>query len=67
MQSFNIIIDRGISAPGHVREVVDGINSTYKRLIFHFMENFQIPGSKLFDAQMEVQTATQNTDVILAL
>ena len=31
------------------------------------MENFQIPGSKLFDAQMEVQTATQNTDVILAL
>ena len=30
-QSFNIIIDHGISVPGHKREVVDNLNATYKR------------------------------------
>ena len=29
-KAFNIIIDRGISAPGHGREVVDGLNTTDK-------------------------------------
>ena len=28
LQSCNIIIDRGISAPEHIREVVDGLNAT---------------------------------------
>ena len=31
------------------------------------MANFQLPGRKRFDTQMAVHTATQNTDVILAL
>ena len=37
---FNIIIDHGISAPGYDREVVDGLNATYKRFIFHLMATF---------------------------
>ena len=67
LKSYNIIIDRGISAPGHGRDIVDGLYSKDKRLIFHMVATFQLPGSKRFDTQMEVHTATQNTDVILAL
>ena len=29
-QSFSVIIDRGISAPGHRREVIDDLNSVEK-------------------------------------
>ena len=67
LQSYNIIIYSGISAPGHVREVVDGINATHKKFIFHLMATVQFPCIKLFDAQMVVHTATQNTDMSLAL
>ena len=30
LQSYNIIIERGVSAPGHDKEVVDGLNTTFK-------------------------------------
>ena len=66
-QSFHIIIYCGISAPGHGREVVDGLIATDKIFIFHPVSTFQIPGSKLFDTQMLVHTTKQNTDVSLAL
>ena len=29
-QSYNIVIESGIIAPGHGIEVVDGLNATYK-------------------------------------
>ena len=60
LQSYNIIIDNGISAPGHEREVVYGLNATYKMFIFFLMATVQLPGSKRFNTQMEVHTATQN-------
>ena len=31
-QTYSIIIDRGISAPGHGKEVVDGLNDVDKAL-----------------------------------
>ena len=65
-QSFNIIIERGISAPGHGREVVDGLNDTENSFIFHIMSNFQLSGRQRFDTQIAVYTATQNTDVRFA-
>ena len=65
-QSYKIIIDHGISAPGHGREVVYGMNSTDKNFIFNIMATFQLPGSKRFDTQLAVHTAIQNTDVSLA-
>ena len=34
---FNIIIERGISAQGHYREVLDGINATDKGFILRLM------------------------------
>ena len=33
-QAFSVIINRSISAPGHGREVVDGLNSIEKRFLF---------------------------------
>ena len=36
-QTFNIIIGCDVSAPGHGKEVVDILNFTYKRFIFHLM------------------------------
>ena len=64
-QSYNIIIDRGIGAPGHGREVIYGLKATEKRFIFHLMATVQLPGSKRFDTQMVVHTVTKNTDVSL--
>ena len=49
-QSFNIIIDHGISAPVHGKEVVDGFNSTDKRPIFHLINTLQMPGNGRFDS-----------------
>ena len=42
-QCHSIIIDRGIGAPGHVKEVVDGIDAIYKRYIYQLMSNVQLP------------------------
>ena len=36
-QSFNVTIDRGISAPEHGREAVYGLNYTDKRFIYHLV------------------------------
>ena len=33
-QYYSVIIDRGISAPGHGKEVVDGLNDVNKRYIY---------------------------------
>ena len=65
MQAFNIIIDHGISSPGHDRKVLYGLNATYKRFILHMMYNVQLPGIERFDTQMVVKTATQNSNVSL--
>ena len=35
-QCYSIIIDRGISAPGHGKEFVDGLNAFDKRYIYQF-------------------------------
>ena len=53
-QCYSVIIDRGISAPGHVKEVVGGLNDVDKRYIYiyHLMSNVQIPGSNIFDSQI---------------
>ena len=33
-QTYFMIVDSGISAPGHGKEVVDGLNSVDKRYIY---------------------------------
>ena len=57
-QTYSIIIDRGISAPGHGKEVVDGLNAVDKRYIYQLMSRVQLPGPIRFDSQIEIHTGT---------
>ena len=66
-QCYSIIIDRGISAPGHDKEVAYEINDVDKRYIYQLMSSVQIPGSNVFDSQMQIHTGTQKDDVSLAM
>ena len=65
-QCYSIIIVRGISAPGHVKEVIDGINTVDKCYIYQLMSTVQLPGSNRFDSQMQIHTVTQKYDLSLA-
>ena len=51
-QCYSIIIDRGISAPGNGKEVVDGLNAVDKRYLYQLMSNVQLPGSNCFYSHM---------------
>ena len=63
---YSLIIDRGISAPGHGKEVIDGLNAVDKRYIYQLMSKVQIPESIRFDSQIKIHTGTEKKDVSLA-
>ena len=65
-QCYYIIIDQGISAPGHGKEVVDGLNDVYKCYMYPLMSTVQLPGSKIFDSQIQMHTGPQKYDVRLS-
>ena len=65
-QRHSIIFDRGISAPGHGKEVVDDLNVIDKRYIYKLMSNVQLPVSITFDSQIQIHTGTQKNCVSLA-
>ena len=65
-QCYSIIFDRGISAPGHGKEVVDGLNYVYKRYIYQLMSTVKLPGSNIFDSQIQIHTGTPKYDASLA-
>ena len=65
-QYHSIIIDQGISVPGHGKEVVDGLIAIEKRYIYQLMSNVQHTGSRTFDSQMLMHSCTQKNDVGLA-
>ena len=60
---YFIIIYRGISSPGHGKEVADGLNDVDKRYIYQLMSTVQIPGSNIFDSHIQTHTVTQKDDV----
>ena len=55
-QTYSLIIDWGISPPGHGKEVVDGLNAVDKRYIYQLMSKVQLPGSIRFDSQIKIYT-----------
>ena len=63
---YSIIIDQGISAPGHGKEMVDGLNAVDKSYIYQLMSTVQILGSIRFDSQIQMYTGTEKEDVSLA-
>ena len=65
-QTYSIIIDRGISALGHGKEVVDGLNDFDHHYIYQLISKVQLPGSVRFDSQIKMHTGTENKDVILS-
>ena len=65
-QTYSIIVDRAISAPGHGKEVVDGLNAVDKRYIYQLMSKVQLPGAVIFDSHIKMHTGTEKKDVSLA-
>ena len=65
-QTYSIIIDRGISAPGNGKVVVGGLNAFGNRYIYQLMSKVQLPSSIRFYSQIKMHTGTENKDVSLA-
>ena len=64
-QCFSIINDLGISAPGHGKDVVDGLYVIGNIYIYQLISNVQLPGSNTFGSQIIMHSFTQNNDVSL--
>ena len=67
-QCYSVIIYRSISAAGHGKAFVDGLNDVDKCYIYIYqlMYNIHIPVSNIFDSQMQMYTINQNNDESLA-
>ena len=65
-QYHSIIINQGISAPGHGKEVVDGLNDIDKRNVYQLISNVQLPGSRTFDSHILMHYCTPKDNVSLA-
>ena len=65
-KTYSIIINWGISAPGHGKEVIDGLNAVDKHYIYQLMSKVQPPGSVRFGSQIKIHTGTEHKDVSLA-
>ena len=50
-QCYSVIIDCGISSPGHGKEVVNDINAIDKCYIYQLISNVKLQVSKLFDSR----------------
>ena len=66
LQCYSFKIDRGITSPVHVTEVVDGLNAIYKHYIHQLMSNVQLPGPKIFDSRITIHSSTQKNYVSLS-
>ena len=66
LHCYSIIINKGISAPVHLKEVVDGINAIAKRYIYQLMSNVQLLVSKTFDSHIIMHSCTPKNDANMA-
>ena len=66
LQYYSVIIDRNIKAPGHVKEVVDDINTIDKSYIYQLMSNVKLLGLKTFVSQILINFSTQKNVFSLA-
>ena len=46
--------------------MLDGFNAVNKRYIYQLMYTIKLPGSIIFDSQIQIHTGTQKYDVSLA-
>ena len=66
LQCYSFIIYSGISAPGHGKEVVYGLNTIDKHYIYQLMPNVQLPVSKTIDSHILMHSCTQNNYISMA-
>ena len=57
--TYDIIIDRGMGAPGHIIEVFGGLNTTENVLYQCSWVTVQVTSSEGYGMQMLMNTATQ--------
>ena len=57
-QCYSVIIDRGISTPGHGKDLVDDLNSIENHDIYKLMSNVQLTGSNIIDSQIIMHYCT---------
>ena len=50
--TYNIIIDSGVGALGHIIKVVGGLNANYIQFLSMLMKNVQLPGAADYDSHM---------------
>ena len=65
VHTYNIIIDHGVGAPVHGREIVYILNATYKQILNILMTTVQLHGAAAYDFHIEMNNSTVNTDIIL--
>ena len=65
-QDFSVIIGRGIVAPGHDREVVDGLNDIDKSFLLRLIPTVQLMGKKDYHTKMVMHNGNHTSDVSLA-
>ena len=58
-QCYSVIIDRGVSAPGHGKEVVYRLNGVDNHYIYQLMSKVQLPRSVIFDSHIKMHTGTE--------
>ena len=64
-QRHSIIFYRGISAPGHGKEVAEGMHAIDKRYMYQLMSTIQLQGSKTFEKHILMHSCTPKKDVSL--
>ena len=54
--AYNILIDRGVEAPGHGNYVVDGLKANERRFFSMLMKTVQLTGTTTNDSHMVMHT-----------
>ena len=65
-QCYSIIINWGIIAPVHGKEVVDVHNAVDNGYIYQLISTVQLPVSNIFDSQIQIHSRNQKDDVSLS-
>ena len=64
---YNIIINCGVGAPGHVREVEDFLNATYNFFLSMLMITVQLTSVAGNDTQMAMKTSIVNKYINISI
>ena len=63
--AYNAIIDQGAGEPGHVREVFNGLNDTFKRFLSILLTTVKLTGAKVYKNQTAMHKSILSKDISL--